>query len=270
MKNFKKLFKQKKPIIGMIHVGALPGTPAFKGSMTRIIVKACTEAEIYSKSGVDGIIIENMHDTPFMKGDVGHEITSAMTILAHEVKSASRLPCGIQILAGANKASLAVAQAAGAEFIRAEAFIFAHIADEGLIEASAGELLRYRKQIGAEEILIFADIKKKHSSHSITSDIPIEETAMAAEFFRADGVIVTGIKTGSPAVPDELKLVRKSVGLPVLVGSGITKENVADFIHAADGLIVGSYFKKRGKWNFAVDYDVTADFMEHVNILRSS
>jgi len=107
-------------------------------------------------------MIENMHDIPYLNTHVGPEITAAMTVIGYEVRKISELPCGIQILAAANTEALAVALAAGLQFVRVEGFVFAHVADEGLMNSCAGELLRYRKQIGAEHILVFTDIKKKH------------------------------------------------------------------------------------------------------------
>ena len=105
----------------------------------------------------------------------------------------------MQILAGANEEALAVAAMCGAQFVRAEGFVFSHVADEGLMaEASAAKLLRFRRSIGAEHIHVVADVKKKHSAHAITSDVSIAETVHAAEFFRVDGVIITGTSTASP------------------------------------------------------------------------
>ncbi len=154
-------FAQAKPLIGMIHVQALPGTPAHKRPVSEIIQIARKEAQIYLESGVDGLLLENMHDTPYLKGTVGAEIVASMTAVATAVRSvAPDMPMGIQILAAANQEALAVAQAAGLDFVRAESFAFAHVADEGLIEASAGDLLRYRKAIGADHIQIWADVKK--------------------------------------------------------------------------------------------------------------
>lgn len=111
----------------------------------------------------DAIMVENMHDIPYLNRQVGPEIVASMSVVCNEVKKeANDLPCGIQILAGANKEALAVAKAAGLQFIRAEGFVFSHIADEGTMNSDAGELLRYRKQIEADDILVFTDIKKKH------------------------------------------------------------------------------------------------------------
>ena len=194
-----------KSIIGMIHVQALPGTPQNKYSISQICDMAVEEAKMYTEAGLDAIMIENMHDIPYLKGNVGPEITASMTAVARAVREATDLDLGIQILAGANKEALAVAQAANFQFIRAEGFVFGHMADEGLMESCAGELLRYRKAIGAEEIEVYTDIKKKHSSHAITADVDIDETALAAEFFLSDGLIVTGSSTGKAVYLHELK-----------------------------------------------------------------
>uniref|UniRef100_A0A7M4E8N1 Uncharacterized protein n=1 Tax=Crocodylus porosus TaxID=8502 RepID=A0A7M4E8N1_CROPO len=138
------------------------GTPRNCLPLPRIIDEACHEAEIYKDAGIDGLIVENMHDLPYTTS-VGPEITAAMTIISAAVKqTCPQLPLGIQILCSANQQAVAVALAAGLDFIRAEGFVFSHVADEGIINACAGDLLRYRKQIGAEHIQIFADIKKKH------------------------------------------------------------------------------------------------------------
>ncbi len=267
MKN-EKLFGVNKLVIGMIHVDALPGTPKYKGDVDNIINSAVKEAMIYKNSGIDAIAIENMHDIPYLKRNVGPEIISLMSIIGREVKKASQLPCGIQILAGANKDALAAAHSAGMDFIRSEGFVFAHVADEGIMESDAGELLRYRKQIGAENIFIFTDIKKKHSSHSITSDVDIVETAKAAEFFLSDGVILTGTSTGKETDIDELKKVRDAVKIPVLIGSGLTADNIEKYFPAADAFIIGSYFKHDGDWKNKVDADRVKALMNKINNLR--
>jgi membrane complex biogenesis BtpA family protein len=235
-------------LIAVIHVQALPGTPKHRFSPAQIIDQAVKEAEIFVQAGVDEIIIENMHDRPYLNRQVGPEVVAMMTSVGLAVKKIAHLPIGIQILAGANKASLAVAQAAGLDYIRAEGFVFGHVADEGYIDSDAGELLRYRKQIGADHIKVLTDIKKKHSAHAITADVDLAETAHAAEFFLSDGLIVTGTATGKPASLEEVKAVKKAVQIPVFVGSGINDQNIKAFAAVADGLIVGSYFKRDGHW----------------------
>ena len=150
-----------KPLVGVVHVQALPGTPCHKYSMTEIIKKAIRDSEIYMEEGVDSILIENMHDRPYLNREVGPEIIAGMTAVCSELRKRTSKPLGIQILAGANKAALAVAQASELQYIRAEGFVFSHIADEGLMNSDAGELLRYRAGINANHIMVFTDIKKK-------------------------------------------------------------------------------------------------------------
>ena len=256
-----KLFASPKPVIAMIHVGALPGTPASGLAMEEIETQALHEAKIFREAGVHGLMLENMHDTPYLRGGVGPEIVAALAIIARAVKQASELSCGIQILAGANQEAIAVAHAAGLDFIRAEGFAFAHVADEGIIESSAAALLRYRRAIGAERVQVWADVKKKHSSHAITADVGIGETAHAVEFMRGDAVIVTGSVTGDPPKRSDLVEVKKKTRLPVYLGSGVTDKNLAQFFPVADGFIVGSHFKADGHWSRAVDAKRVAQFM---------
>ena len=176
MNNSILVLGKHKPVIAMIHVQALPGTPAYRGEPESIIEKAIEEARTYKKAGVDILMIENMHDRPYINRAVGPEITAMMTSVGREVKRESGMLCGIQILAGANREALAAAQAGGLDFIRAEGFVFSHIADEGQMQSDAANLLRYRKMIGAGDILVFTDIKKKHSSHATTADVSLLET----------------------------------------------------------------------------------------------
>ena len=257
-----------KSIIGMVHVQALPGTPNSQYSIEEICEIAVKEAKIYADAELDAIMLENMHDVPYLKGGVGPEITASMAVVAKAVREAVELPLGIQILAGANKEALAVAKAANFQFIRAEGFVFGHLADEGYIESCAGELLRYRKAIGAEEIKIFTDIKKKHSSHAITADVDIDETAKTAEFFLSNGLIVTGSSTGKAVYLHELKSLKDKVKLPVLIGSGITTDNLSEYWPYATGFIIGSHFKEDGYWKNEISQNRLNLFMKKVKELR--
>ncbi|KAM9408449.1 uncharacterized protein F13E9.13, mitochondrial [Pholidichthys leucotaenia] len=257
----------KSVIIGMIHIKALPGSPRSSLKMSQIVEEACRVAAVYRDAGVDGVIVENMHDIPYTF-TVGPEVCACMTAVCASVRSVCpSLPVGVQILSAANQQALAVALASGLDFIRAEGFVFSHVADEGLLNGCAGDLLRYRRQIGAEHVQIFTDIKKKHSSHALTSDVTIEETARAAEFFLSDGVIVTGTTTGQQADPRELRDVSQSVKIPVLIGSGVTYDNVECYIDA-NAVIIGSHFKFGGHWANEVDPQQVKRFMGKIRGLR--
>src|SRR5215216_3096746 len=110
------LFSHSKPVIGVIHVGALPGTPRSSQTVSELVRSARQEAKVYWECGVDGVIIENMHDVPYLRGEVGPEIVAAMTAIGIQVNSECGLPVGIQILAGANIEAMAAAHAADLDF----------------------------------------------------------------------------------------------------------------------------------------------------------
>src|SRR5262245_4529263 len=231
-KTFADAVGAPRALIGMLHVGPLPGAALAGPPLDRQIERAIAEARIYRDAGYQALILENMHDRPYLARAVGPETVAAMTAIGLAVRREVPLPLGVQILAGANREALAVASACGADFVRVEGFVFAHVADEGLIESSAGELLRYRRANAAGQAVVFAGIKKKHAAPAITNDVSLAETAKAAEFFLADGVIVTGVATGVEASPHDLDEVAASVQLPVLIGSGLTAGNLSRYARA--------------------------------------
>ncbi len=234
----------------MIHLGALPGSPTGKRPIARIAEQAAAEARLLAKAGFDGLMIENMHDAPYINGRQGPEITAAMTAAALAVRAAAPgLPLGVQVLSSGHEEALAIALASGASFIRVENFVYSHVADEGLLAAAAaGPLLRYRRAIGAEHIRLFCDIDKKHASHALTADLSLSDLAHAAEFFRADALVVTGGFTGEETDTDDLAEVRAASKLPLIVGSGVTPTNIVAMFQHADAVIVGSWFKRGGRW----------------------
>jgi membrane complex biogenesis BtpA family protein len=163
-------------------------------------------------------------------------------------------PFGVQALAAANREALAVAIASGASFIRAEAFAYAHVADEGWLDASAGPLLRARAALcdPPDSVRIFADIRKKHAAHAVTADLTLGDLAKGNAFSGADAIIITGSHTGSPAELDDIVAARVA-GLPVLVGSGVDEDNAPELSRVAEGLIVGTALKVDGDWRQPVD-----------------
>ncbi|MDH3302809.1 MAG: BtpA/SgcQ family protein [Acidimicrobiia bacterium] len=248
----KQMFGVERALIGVIHLDPLPGSPRAATSIDQITAKAVDEARLFGDAGFHGLIIENMGDRPYLPRTVGPEVVATMTAAGVAARSAVDLPLGVQVLAGANREALSVALAVGASFVRVEGFVFAHVADEGIIESDAGELLRYRRAIGADHVAVFADIKKKHSSHALTADVDLAGTAEAAEFFLADGLVVTGTSTGQPTSASDVATVSDRVSIPTLVGSGVNPDNVADY-RRADALIVGSFVKRDGLWSNNLD-----------------
>jgi len=266
------LFARPKPIIGVIHLLALPGSPAYDGQpMDTIVAAALAEAERYRDGGVDAIIVENHGDIPFAKPDgLGPEIAACMAVIALAVRRAVGLPLGVNVLANGALQALAIAKAAGASFIRVNQWANAYVANEGLIEGPAAAATRYRSWLHARSVRIFADVHVKHGAHAITADRPVAELARDVEFFDADVAIATGQRTGDAATLDELRAIAAGTALPVLAGSGVNPDNVADILAVADGVIVASSLKRDGVWWNPVDPDRLARFMQAANLARAS
>ena len=247
-----RLFGRTGALIGMIHLRPLPGAPRFRSEegMGAVIATALQEATLLESTGFDGLIVENAWDIPFVPPDmVGFETVAAMAVVVDVLRQHVALPIGINCLANAVEASLAVAQAASAQFVRANQWVNAYIANEGLVEGRAGTLARYRRGIGADGVTVWADVQVKLGSHSITGDRSVSEQARDAEFFDADALIVTGSRLAAPPRLDDLIEVRESTSLPLVVGSGVAAGNIAELLAFADAVIVGSALKEGGVWS---------------------
>jgi uncharacterized protein len=264
------LFGVKKPIIGMIHVLPLPGSPRGRNcDLAHVYDRALKEALDLERAGVNGLLLENAGDIPFLKPDqIGYETVGAMSVIGDRIRSATTLPLGFNIVANAAKASLACAKCSGASFVRVNQWANAYIANEGLIEGAASTALRYRMQIEADAIAVFADVHVKHGSHAIVADREVAEQARDVEFFGADVLIATGSRTGDPAGVSDVEEVRAGTARPVFVGSGLNPDNAAELLRVADGAIVGSWFRTTGNMWGMVDLKKVSALMEKVQALR--
>ena len=241
-------------LIGMVHLEALPGTPANHLAPEAIIERAVEDALILHKAGFDAVLVENMLDAPYMLRNVGPEIVATMTAATSAVKAAIDIPVGVQVLAGANRAALSIAHASGGTFIRTEGFAYAAVADEGLLaEADAGPLLRHRRMIGADHVSIWADVRKKHSSHALTNDLTLAEIVEGSAFCGADAIVVTGSTTGAATSLKDIEEASAASKLPVVVGSGATALTIPDLFRVANAVIIGSAIKVDGLWKNPVD-----------------
>ena len=257
------IFGRDKVVIGVVHCPALPGSPGYRGGPVGTIYdRALRDAEAYVAGGVDGLIIENHGDIPFLKpADLGPETAAHLAVITDRIGRATGVPLGINVLANAAIAAFAVAKAGGARFIRVNQWANAYVANEGIIEGDAARALRYRSNLRAEEIAVFADSHVKHGAHAIVADRSITELTRDLAFFSADAVIATGQRTGDSATMAEIGTIRTATHLPLLVGSGVTPENVGTILAQTNGVIVASSLKHDGVWWNAVDVERVRRFM---------
>jgi membrane complex biogenesis BtpA family protein len=270
MKKFKELFNTEKPIIGMVHLLPLPGSPRYEtGGMKRVFVQAEEEALMLEEAGVDGLQIENIWDFPYHKPErIGPETVAGLSAVASVLVQKVKIPIGINCHINGVCQALAVAAAVGAKWVRAFELANAYISNSGIIEAAGPEALRYRSALKADDIMIFGDFHVKHGSHHILSDRSLEEQAHDVESCGGDAVIVTGLKTGSSPTMSDIERIQKTVSVPVLIGSGLSLENADELFPLSDGAIVGSSFKKGGNWRNRVDFKPASDFMKKIKSIR--
>lgn len=253
----------------MIGLLPLPGAPAFRGSFQEILDCALADLAAYRQAGVDAVLLENSADLPYIKPPLPDADIDCVRQIAGEVRRGFKGPVGLQLLEAANLQALEVAVQTGLDFLRVEGFVFAHIGGAGLIEGCAGQLLRLRRQREAGHIRIFADVRKKHCAHALTGDLPLTEHVRQAEFFQADGLVVTGPRTGSEPKIADLEATAFVSKLPRLIGSGMTPDNLTRFFPHADGFIVGSALREAGRFLGPLDPDRLDRFMQVFRRLKS-
>ena len=259
--NLQQIFKTPNPIIGVVHLLPLPTSPRWGGSLKAVIDRAEQEVTALASGGVDGIIVENFFDAPFTKNQVDPAVVSAMTLIIQRLMNLVTLPMGINVLRNDAQSALAIATCVRAQFIRVNVLTGVMATDQGLIEGQAHHLLRYRRELGSE-VKILADVLVKHArplgSPNLTT--AVQETIQRG---LADGVILSGWATGSPPTLEDLELASAAAnGTPVFIGSGANWENISTLMQAADGVIVSSSLKRRGRIEQPIDPIRVSQFVE--------
>jgi hypothetical protein len=235
--------RERRLLIGVVHLAPLPGAPRYGGSLDAVLERAAADAAALAAGGADAAIVENFGDAPFFAGAVPPETVAAMArALAVARAAAPELALGVNVLRNDARAALGLCAACGAEAIRVNVHAGAAVTDQGVIAGRAAETLRERAWL-APDALILADVHVKHAAPLGPSDLAdaAEETFHRA---LADALIVTGRATGAAADPADLTRVRERVpAAPLLVGSGLTAENAAAYRELCDGAIVGTWLR---------------------------
>ena len=246
-------------LFGMVHLHPLPGAPLF-ASMDAVIEAALRDVRALAEGGVDGFVVENHGDRPFFKNRVPPETVAAMTRVVAELARAVPLPFGVNVLRNDARAALAVAAATGAAFIRVNVLAGTYVADQGILEGEAAETMRLRAAL-CPQVLVFADHLVKHAAPLVAPSDPQIEIQSARDLHHralADAIVISGAGTGVPADPARLRRLREAMPEAALVvGSGLTAENAADFADA-DAVIAGTSIKRAGNVDAPVDRERVA------------
>ncbi len=242
----------RKTLIGVVHLRPLPGSPRWRGNMEAVIEFAVNDARAYERGGAHALFIENFGDIPFTKGSVAPETLAAMAAAGRAIRQAVRLPIGFNVLRNDARAGLALCAVCGGAFIRVNVHTGAMLTDQGLIEGNAYETVRYRQRL-CPQVRIFADVHVKHAVP--LGNWTIEDAARdTVDRGLADALIVSGAGTGLAAQLADVQRVRRAApATKILLGSGVNLANVRDFLPVADGFIVASSLKQRGRLSNPVD-----------------
>ncbi|RPJ05473.1 MAG: BtpA/SgcQ family protein [Deltaproteobacteria bacterium] len=265
-RSFRDLFGSGKPVIGCIHLLPLPGSPLYEGSMEDIYKKALEETDILVEHGIHGLIVENFRDKPFFPGDLPRETIASLSAVGREIVRRVHVPVGINALRSDGESAVAIATAIGAHLIRVNVHMNAVVSEQGIIQGASHRTLRLRSNLRSG-VLIFADVGVKHAAPLADRGLAVE-TRDLTERGLADGIIVSGEMTGVETKASDVEVVRQHTHLPLLIGSGVTPENIHQVYDKADGFIVGSYFKKDGKGENFIERERVKRFMEKIRQLE--
>ncbi len=236
-------------VYGVVHLKSLPGSPENYLSLDEIIELAQEDVNNLVFGGVDGIIIENFGDTPFVKDDISKRTLASFTTVVENIEYDREIKVGINVLRNDGIAALSIAEATKADFVRINVLNNVMMfTDQGIIEGKAHEIVEFKNSLN-KEIEIYADVFVKHAVPPEGSKIE-NHTEELIHRAGADVVIVTGDGTGHEINIEDLNKVRDIVPQGKLaIGSGVNEENIEDYTGLADILIVGT--------NFKVDQDVS-------------
>jgi hypothetical protein len=265
--NVAERFGTESPVVGMVHLPPLPGSPRFAGDRKELRGRALADAFALVEGGVDALLVENYGDAPYHPDEVPPHTVAEMTAIARELGIGVEIPYGVNVLRNDARAALSVASASGGSFVRVNVHTGARVTDQGLLEGQAAETVRLRETLESD-VAILADVAVKHSAPAGDRDIAdvAEETITRG---LADGLVVSGPATGEPADADDLQTVldrRDDVApeVPVFVGSGVTAENGPALLDVADGVIVGTALKRNGETAAPVDPDRVEAFVQSI------
>lgn len=247
------IFGTSHPVIGVVHLLPLPGSPRWGGNLDRVLDRAVEDAKALKAGGAHGAIVENYGDIPFVPGNVEAATVAAMTAALRACVAATHLPFGVNCLRNDPPSALAVALAGGGVFVRTNVHTGAMVTDQGILQGRAAETLRDRARLGAGHVAIFADILVKHAAGFDARD-PRRAARDVVERGLADAVLMTGSATGSRPDLREVALARDEMpDTPLLVASGMEPLDLPVVAQLADGVIVGTSLKKGGKTANPVD-----------------
>lgn len=263
--NFARVFGATKPVIGMVHIGALPGAPLHDPSVD-LLAAARADLKALQDAGFDAVMFGNENDRPY-EFQVDSASVATMACLIGQLKSEIRVPFGVNMLWDP-MATIAVGVATGADFVR-EIFTGSYASDMGPWTPDAGKAMRYRNRLGRKDMAVLYNVSAEFA-YSLDQR-PLPDRARSAVFSSIpDAVLVSGQITGEAAAMSDLEAVKTALPqMAVMANTGVNHNTVADVLAVSDGCIVGSSLKVDGDTWKAIDPDRARDFMDRARKARA-
>ncbi len=261
---------EAKPVIGVVHLPPLPGSPRWNPEerLDAILERALSDARALEEGGVDAIIVENYGDAPYAIRVREPETLAATSIVVHEIVKSVAIPVGVSLLRNSGPEAVAIAAVTGASFIRVNAFCEPRASPEGILEPVARDTLLKARALGWRG-QILADVDVKHSLPLSPGYDPRWALRETLHRCKPDAIIVSGARTGEAPDPGYVAALRSNApGVKIVLGSGATPDNIRLYWRLVDGFIVGTYFKLDGVTTNPVDRERVRKMMSLVKRLR--
>lgn len=258
------LIKSKKVSIGAIHFSPSPMVAGFD-SVEKALKRAQYDLDVFIDGGMDAVIFENNYDLPH-RVQVDPSTVAFMVKIISQLRFKKNIPFGISVLWNDYRSALAIAKVSGADFVRIPVFVDTVRTDYGIVKPVAKKAIKYRHEINAQNIAIFADVQVKHAQ-MLNQKKTLKQSIIQAETNQADVIIVTGNWTGEAPVLNDLKQASQSTHLPIAIGSGANSSNIQSLLNFSNAVIVSTSLKA-GKNDTTKNFANLKSFEQRIDVKK--
>jgi membrane complex biogenesis BtpA family protein len=237
-------------LIGMIQFPGFPHDPGGMASVGAVVDRCARDTDILLEAGFRTLMIQNLATCSPWRHETTAETASVAALLGRLVERYPEPVWGLNLPSDDPEASLAIAYAAGAAFVRLKVWIGVMRRAEGTLDGCAAAALSYRHRLGDPPIAIWTDVHDRTGAP--VWPMAFGDAVAAAGKAGATTIVVTG---GNPAATiDRLaEARRRAPSVRRIVGGGATPATLAGLIGDADGVIVGTYLHGDGDESCPID-----------------
>ena len=262
----KDLFGTDKPVIGMVHLHAMPTDPKYDPNegVEGIVEAAKKDIIALQEAGFDGLLFCNEFAIPYTKNTRIVTVATYARVIG-ELKSIIKVPFGITYASNVYCA-FDIAAATGANFVRAHyhdttAGVF------GMSNPDPGDVERHRCYVGCKDIPVLQAVIPEGTE--MVAPRPIKQVVKTLCFnVNPDGLLIYSTNPGADIDTEMVELCKQATDKPILASNGVKPNTVANILAVADGCIVGTGVKYDGNFYNPVDPARAKELMENARKVR--